>query len=152
MRLIAQRETGRDAGWRPFFVGPAALAYFALTFAAGFVLGAVRTLAIAPPIGEIAAVAIEAPIMLGVSWLACRWAVTRFRVPGRIAPRAAMGALAIALLVAAELGLAVLAFGRTPEVFLASYGSVAGAIGLVAQLGFAAMPLVLLWNGTRNAT
>jgi hypothetical protein len=151
LKRLAPIATEKDANRRPFFVWSAAFAYFGLSFAIAFVLGAIRTLAVVPLAGEIAAVAIEAPIMLAVSWFVCRWTVTRFDVPRRIAPRACMGALAFALLMAAEFSLAVLAFGRTPSAFLASFGTVAGAIGLAAQMGYGLMPIWELWTGRDRA-
>jgi hypothetical protein len=47
--------------------------YFALVFAAGFVLGTVRTLWVVPRLGVRTAELAEAPIMFGVSILAVRW-------------------------------------------------------------------------------
>ena len=60
----------------------AGLAYFAVVFAAGFVLGTLRVLVVAPHLGEIAAVVAELPIMLAVSWIICGWLL------GRVALRA----------------------------------------------------------------
>jgi len=56
--------------------------------------------------------------------------------------RLAMGGVALVLLLGAELGLSVLAFGRTIAEHLASYGSPAGALGLAGQVAFALFPLL----------
>jgi hypothetical protein len=116
-------------------------AYFAAVFLIGFALGTVRVLAVAPQIGETAAVLVEAPVMLAASWAVCGWLVRRFAVP-RGGPRALMGALAFALLMGAELGVSVLLFGRSLEEHLANYRTLPGAIGLAAQLAFALIPLL----------
>ncbi|MCW3836301.1 hypothetical protein ACFQ1E_11260 [Sphingomonas canadensis] len=118
----------------------AALAYFAIVFAAGFVLGALRTLWLAPAIGPMAAVAAELPLMLGVSWIACGWCLTRFG-PLAAPRRAAMGGVAFALLMASELGLA-LALGGTTNGWAAALLTPQGLLGLAGQIAFAAMPLV----------
>ena len=57
-----------------------------------------------------------------------------------------MGAVAFAVLMAAEFGLAGLVFGRSLDEQLAGYGSAPGAIGLAAQIGFAAFPVVQVWR------
>ena len=44
-------------------------AYFALVFAAGFLLGSIRVLIIIPRSGEAVVVGLELPIMLAVSWI-----------------------------------------------------------------------------------
>jgi hypothetical protein len=120
----------------------AAAAYFGIVFALGFVLGTVRVLAVAPRLGETAAVLIEAPLMLAASWIAARWCVRRFAVPARDAPRLAMGVTAFALLMGAELLLSVLVFGRTPAEHLAGYARTPGALGLAAQALFALAPWI----------
>jgi hypothetical protein len=116
--------------------------YVAAVFAAGFVLGTVRTLWIAPALGPTAAVALEAPAMLAVSWLAWRWVRRADPAPQTLADRVAVGALAFAVLMLAETVLAVTLFHRTLAEHLASFATLAGAIGLAAQLGFAAIPAV----------
>jgi hypothetical protein len=118
----------------------AGFAYFACVFALGFVLGTIRVLWLVPVLGEVAAVLAELPAMLAASWLAARWLVQRFAVPAG-APRLAMGALAFALLMAAEAGLGVLAFGESLGSWAAGLVAVPGVFGLAGQLGFALMPL-----------
>ena len=122
-------------------VGRAALAYSGLVFAAGFVLGTIRTLFISPLLGELHAVLLEAPIMLFVSWVACGSSIRRFDVHGRGAGLA-MGAVAFALLMTAELALSVLAFGRSPAEYLRALGAPAGAAGLASQVVFGLFPLI----------
>jgi hypothetical protein len=56
-------------------VASAVVAYFGIVYALGFALGTVRVLAVAPRIGELPAVLLEAPIMLAASWVTCRWAL-----------------------------------------------------------------------------
>ncbi len=124
----------------------AALAYFAIVFAAGFVLGTIRTLVLAPRLGDLAAVAVEIPFMLLLAWLACRRLVRRFAVPPRAADRLIMGGLAFVLLLAAELLLS-LAFGRGPAEFFARLAEPAGSLGLLAQVVFGLLPLVVARAG-----
>jgi hypothetical protein len=118
----------------------AGLSYFALVFAAGFVLGVVRVLVLLPRSNETVAVLIELPIILAISWAVCRWLVARFRVRGAIPVRLAMGGLAFGLLMLAETGLSVLGFGRSLAEHLAHYRSLPALLGLLGQLAFAAFP------------
>jgi hypothetical protein len=118
----------------------AGAAYFAVVFAFGFVLGTIRTLFVAPNLGELVAVAIEVPAMLVASWWACGWLLRRFAVAPRAADRWAMGGLALALLLAAEVGVSVLLAGRSVQQHFALYAELPAQIGLAAQLLFAAMP------------
>lgn len=114
--------------------------YFLLVFGAGFLLGTVRIPLLAPRVGETAAVLIELPAMLAISWVACGFVLRRLRVPAAPAARLAMGAVAFALLIAAEATLAA-AFGGTPASFLLSLQSAPGALGLAGQFAFAVFPL-----------
>ncbi len=116
--------------------------YFAIVFAIGFVLGTVRVLMLAPSLGEGLATLIELPAMLAASWFVCGWCVRRFAVPREPAARATMGAVAFGVLMAVEAALSVLAFGRTPGEHLARYAELGPALGLAAQLVFAAFPLL----------
>jgi hypothetical protein len=125
--------------WRPI---QAAAAYWAIVFLFGFALGAVRVLAIAPHIGETAAVLLETPIMLGASWIVSTWCVDRFRISEAIASRIIMGVGAFALMMAAELGLSLTLFHRSLSEHLTGYRTVPGAAGLAAQFAFAWFPLL----------
>lgn len=128
----------RHAGWG------AGLRYFAAVFALGFVLGTVRTLFVAdaPGAGRLTGVLIELPVMLAASWFVCGWIVRRHALAPRAVPRLQMGALAFALLMAAEMAVGVALFGRTPIEHLALYRDASYALGLAAQVAFALMPLV----------
>lgn len=125
------------------------VAYFALVFALGFLLGAVRTLFVqdAPSGGRLLGVLIELPIMLGASWFLCRYVVRRFAVASTVAARAVMGGLAFALLLLAEFLVGALLFGRTPGEHFTLYKEASYVLGLVAQMAFALMPLVQLQQG-----
>ena len=115
---------------------------FALVFAAGFVLGTVRVLWVAPRFGPLGAVLLELPVMLAVSWWAVRTAVRRLAVPARPGVRAAMGGWAFALLMGAEIGLGVFAFGRSPAEQWQALLAPAGLAGLAAQVLFGLFPLL----------
>src|SRR5215475_1797870 len=104
----------------------AGLVYFGVVFAAGFILGAIRVLVLVPRLGEMVAVLLETPLMLAVSWFASRWTTKRISVPGEVSPRLLMGMIAFALLMMAEAGVSVFAFGRTINDYLAEYLSAPG--------------------------
>ncbi len=127
--------------------------YFAAVFALGFVLGTLRVLVVIPALydfgGETAAIFIELPIILTGSWFICRWIVTRYAVPTAINVRAAMGAIAFALLMIAETVLSVTAFGQTMGEHFAAYATFNGALGLGGQIVFALFPLAQL-RGARD--
>jgi hypothetical protein len=121
----------------------AGLAYAVIAFAAGFALGVLRVTLIAPQFGEIAAVMFELPIMLALSWLACRWVIARWHVPATLTARATTGGLALALLLAAEAMLGTLGLGRTLAEHLASYQNLPERLGLAAQVLFGLIPLLM---------
>ncbi len=120
----------------------AGAAYFAGVFAVAFALGVLRMMVIAPRLGAVLAVLLEAPVVLGVSWGVCRWCVGRFRVPPTVSARLTMGVFAFAILMAAEGALGLLAFGRSVADQLSAFRTLAGGIGLAAQIGFGIIPLV----------
>jgi hypothetical protein len=119
------------------------LRYFAGVFAAGFLLGTIRTLWLAPALGQLAAVALELPIMLAISWWWCRRLLVGQRHP--TSRRAMMGGTAFAWLMLAEFGLA-LAFGQRPATYAAALLAPPGLLGLAGQLLFAALPLIIKPN------
>ena len=121
----------------------AGAAYFAIVFTVAFVTGAARTLGLEAGLGlsRLQAVALEAPVLIAVSFLVCRSLTRRFELGSAWRARLAMGGTAFALLFAAEV-LMGLAFGKALDVQLADEKTAAGLLGLAAQLTFAAMPLL----------
>lgn len=98
----------------------AGLTYGALAFAAGGVLGPLRELLLAPALGMPGAALAEAAVMALLLWLAARRGVGRLAVPSRRA-RAAMAAIALALVLASDAALGLLldasglSAGRAPR-------------------------------------
>lgn len=119
----------------------AGLAYFLVVFVAGFLLGTVRTLLVLPHVGVLTAVALELPVILAVSWIACGWALRRFDVPDRRAPRVVMGATAFALLMAGEVSISMLLAGRTLADHVDLYRTLPALLGLAGQIVYAVLPL-----------
>ena len=126
--------------------------YFVIVFAAGFVLGTFRVIVLVPLTGELAAVALELPITLVISWLVCRRLVVRFSVPALASHRSAMGAMAFCILMLAELGLSVLVFNRSGAEYLGHLQTAPGLLGLAGQIAFAFIPLWLLHHQQRPST
>ena len=116
-----------------------ALVYVATVFAAAFVLGALRVMLVAPRLGELAAVTLEVPMVLGLSWLVAGRVLRRWPLP-RTGQRLAMGGLAFALLMLAEAGLGITLFGRTLSGIMAAITTLPGLVGLAGQIGFALVP------------
>jgi hypothetical protein len=122
----------------------AGLAYGATIFGLGFLLGMLRELALAPLIGRTAVVWVEAPLILLASWFAAGWLIRRFGVWPAPPARLTMGVVAMMLLLIGEAAVAVLGFGRTLAMHLSSYLTARGALELLPQIAFAAMPLLHL--------
>jgi hypothetical protein len=120
----------------------AGLAYFAIMFATGFVLGALRVSLVAPRLGELGAVLIELPLMLAASWFVCRRLTAILAVPARVPDRLAMGGLAFGLLMITELAMAGPLFGRSVSQSLAGMATDPGLLGLAGQILFGLVPLL----------
>jgi hypothetical protein len=121
----------------------AGLTYFALTFAAGFVLGMIRTLWVVPRFGARTAELLEMPLMLAVTILAARWTVRHLRVPPAVSARLAVGLIALGLLLTAEFTLVLGLRGLTMAQYLASRDPVSGTVYLVMLVLFGLMPLLV---------
>ena len=120
----------------------AGLVYALVVFAVGFALGTIRILLVVPRFGPTIAVLVEAPLMLAASWWVCLKCAARFRVTVSVRARLLMGLVAFATLLAAEIGLAAVAFGQSPVDYGLRLRSLPAAIGLCAQIAFASFPLL----------
>ena len=124
-------------------MGWAALAYFALVFGAGFLLGAIRVPLLVPRLGERTAELLEMPVMFVVILVAARFVVRRFALPPSAGVRLPIGVMALSLLVAAELLLALAVQNQSLAQYIASRDPVSGGVYLAMLVLFAAMPLIL---------
>jgi hypothetical protein len=114
--------------------------YFAIVFAFAFMFGAVRRFMLEPRFGEDLAVAAETPFLIAVMFFSARWITQRIALsPAQLL---GMGAFALALQQAAELGL-VYSSGQTATDYLAHFSTPAGMIFLAALIVFALMPLIV---------
>jgi hypothetical protein len=118
----------------------AGLSYFALVFGAGFVLGSLRVTLLVPRLGERMAELSEMPLMFAVIVFAARFVIRRFTVPPSIAARLGTGLLALALLLAAELLLAVPLQDRALADYVASRDPVSGSVYLAMLVLLTLMP------------
>jgi hypothetical protein len=127
---------------------PAAV-YFALVFGAGFVLGTLRVLWLVPQIGVRAAELAESPLMLLVTLLAARWVMTHVHTGARPSDQLGMGLTALALLLAAEIGLGLLLRGGSVRAILLDKDPVSGTVYYALLVVYALMPWLL---GRRGVT
>lgn len=120
-------------------------------FTIGFAFGTIRVLLLVPHLGATVSVLLETPLMLAVSWKLSRWSAKKHGLLTDARGAWLMGTVAFAVLMLAELGTSVFLFGRTMREHFAGFGSVPGAIGLVAQLCFAGFPF-LQTSSSRTAS
>ena len=126
----------------------AGLVYFALIFAAGFLLGTLRVFVVLPHLGPTIAVLIELPVILAICWFAAKWIIEKLAVPAVAADRLLMGAIAFVLLMLAETVLAAAGVGQMLVGDLTILATPQGVIGLAGQMFFALFPYLLLRKST----
>lgn len=121
----------------------AGLLYFVLVFAAGFVLGAIRTVWVVPRIGQRRAELMEMPIMLLVVILAARGTALRLSVPPASPARLKMGCIGLIFMLAAEFGFVLWVRGISIREYLATRDPVSGTVYYAMLVVFAIMPLLV---------
>jgi ABC-type uncharacterized transport system permease subunit len=128
----------------------AGAAYFGFVFAAGFVLGVIRTLAVAPLVGDVLAVILELPVILTIAWYACGSLIRRFEVEPRRMQRMVMGLTAFVLLMIGEMTISLGLAERTLAEHLRLYQQSEHLLGLAGQVAFAAFPWLRLRRAERR--
>lgn len=126
----------------------AGVLYFVLVFAAGFVLGTIRTLWAVPRLGVRTAELMEAPIMFGVSILAARWVVRHVGIPSLWPRRLAVGCMALGLMLLVEFTVVLWIRGLTIRGYFETRDPVSEAVYLVTLAAFAVIPI---FAGRRRA-
>lgn len=117
--------------------------YFALVFAAGWVLGLIREFLVVPLAGQITGLLLEAPIMLLVMITATRWIIQRFCVPSKLLPRLIIGLIGLGFLLISEVVGLWWVRRLSVEEYLAHLGSISGAVTLLLYALYAVMPLIV---------
>lgn len=118
---------------------PFGLFYFTAVFTIAFAMGVARALWIAPRLGSTAAVLLEVPILVVVSWIAAR-RLLRYK-DFTLSQRAASGAIAFTLTLASEAAFASILRAQGVSAWAAAILTPPGLVGLAGQLIFGAMPM-----------
>lgn len=124
-------------------VAAAGALYFVSVFVVAFALGTVRTLVLEPALGELWAVACEAPLLAFAMFAAAKWVAPRAKPPRQPIALLGVGLIGLVFQQMAEV-LLVLAAGETIASHLAYLGTTAGRIYLALLGLFLLMPLLVL--------
>ena len=120
-----------------------AIAYFALVFGTGFMLGIIRVLWIVPKIGVRTAELIEMLPMFVAILLSARWINQHFTDADDVFIRLKTGFLALSFLLTAEIGLGVGLRGVSISEVLLNHDPVSGSVYYAMLILFALMPWFL---------
>lgn len=123
-------------------VARAALIYFALVFAVGFLLGPLRVLWLEPWLGRTLAVSLEAPLLVFAMWFAARAAPHWAGVTGRWLTYVAIGVLALVFQQIADLAVGFGLRGMTLVDQLDYFATPAGLVYALTLVVFVLMPLI----------
>ena len=121
-------------------IAAAALFYFLIVFAVGFLCGPVRVFLLEPRLGEVLATLCEAPFLLGAMVWASRWLPRALRLKPDVTSRAMMGVGGLLLQQFADFAVGTFLRGIPPAQQLARFSTPEGLIYAALLLAFAAMP------------
>jgi hypothetical protein len=114
--------------------------YFVLVFGAGFLLGPIRILWLAPRFGTRTAEMMETPLLLAVVIVAARWVVRRLAPPSTSSKQVGVGMIALGLMLVAEFTFVLWLRGMSVCEYLASRDPISGAVYIVMLGVFAIIP------------
>lgn len=120
------------------------IAYFAIVFTAGFLLGVGRVLWLVPVLGERGAELVELPVMLLIVAVVARFLVRRWRDLLSYGRTLTSGLVALALLLVVEFSVVLYVRGLTIGEYFATRDSVFGAAYAFSLVAFAVMPTIML--------
>jgi hypothetical protein len=124
-------------------IARAALLYFVIVFAVGFLLGPVRVLWLEPHLGPFAAVLCEMPFLIAAMVVAARWVARRVALEHDRGALILMGLGALALQQVADIAVGVGLRGMTVVAQVAQFATPQGALYAAALVAFAAMPALM---------
>ena len=120
-----------------------ALLYFALVFAAGFVLGVVRVLVLLPLMPERYAELLEMPLMLAVIYFTARYIIKVSGPRASAAALLAVGLVALAMLLLVEFTLVLGLRGLTLAEYIESRDIISGTAYALSLVYFGIAPWLL---------
>jgi hypothetical protein len=120
----------------------AALRYFALIFALGFLLGTARVMMTQPAIGLLGSLVLEVPVMVLASLVVARQTIAMYEISGLLRGLG-MGGIAFLLLMVAEAALASMFYRQPPLQWAASLTRWPDVIGFGGQIAFAVIPMLM---------
>lgn len=121
----------------------AAVLYFAIVFAIGFLLGPIRVLWLEPKVGPIIAVTCEAPLLLAAMVAAARWIPRMVGLPRHRLSLLMVGVGALLLQQVADFAVGLGLRGIGPSELLAQFTTPQGLIYAALLVAFVTMPLLL---------
>ena len=125
--------------------------YFASVFAAGFALRTVRTLWVAPRLGERLAESAEAPLMLAISTLVARASVRRHPELTRSTKWLGVGMLALAMMLLVEFTVVLRLRGMSLDEYFSTRDPVSGSVYYASLALFTILPfLAFHWRQGRE--
>jgi hypothetical protein len=125
----------------------AGIVYFLLVFAVGWILGPIRELWAVPRFGRMAAISVEAVIMLIAMTVAARWVIRRFSVCQRFGSTISVGLVALGILAPAEIAGVVWVRGLSLHEYLGSFATPPALVSLLMFVLFAATPTLVTRAG-----
>jgi hypothetical protein len=124
-----------------------AVIYFGIVFAAGFVLGVIRTLWLVPELGDRIAELIELPFMFGIYTVVAFYLVRRWKAQLTLKGAVVAGVVALAMLLAFEFSVVLYIRGLTFGEYLESRDWLSGSAYFLSILVFGAMPAFVYLKG-----
>jgi hypothetical protein len=124
----------------------AALVYFMIVFAVGFLCGPIRVSWLEPNFGATAAVLLELPILVMAMIFSARFVPRKLQLAPRAGAHLGMGFAALALVLMADFCVGLFLRQQSPGEIAAYFLAPAGRIYSGALLGFALMPWLVNWR------
>jgi len=121
----------------------AALFYFAIVFGVGFLCGPIRIYWLEPNFGALTALLVETPILVMAMLFAARYVPRKLRLPAQWSAHAGMGAIALVLVLIADVIVGLLLRKLSMAEMLANFSTPTGRIYAGALLLFALLPMLV---------
>ena len=124
--------------------------YFAVVFAAGFIISPLRKFFLIPEFGIKTAELIILPIMLLIIIFSAKWIMHRFNIPGKSASGIITGIIALGLMLLAEFSVVLKVQDLTIKDYLLNKDPVSGIVYYITLGAFTIAPFLLKQKQIKN--